>query len=392
MFTSPYPISGPDIGQRDHLPSPGHSPQVHRRLLKDDGRGVGEPLLEEGSGLWVRGRHLVLLDKAQTAATGHRLQAEKEVLAPQVVLAPGGGAPYHLGVAPRKQVRGVGPPARTPANRGAFSWSQGDPLRPPLTRPGEAISSSHPLSTAAMSPRLAQSHRAAPDQVSALPPPLEAGSLGRTLPPPPVPTLGPAPPRPLSLIPALRPWVSGRISPAPSELGPAPSLAPPRPGQATPLRLSPAPAAPEPRPLPAVLGAPPGAASLRTPAHTGPLGPDEAAAALGAPVRCRGGFWQPELPGDLGFEGEEGRRRRQREKGEGETLLCPHSARPIPCLQDLFSAFTITYLQETTLAANQPRASASRLKWTPNTGAGLPWEPGAGGCVGGVGMLARTQG
>ncbi|CAK7293605.1 Lysosomal alpha-mannosidase [Vulpes lagopus] len=80
---------------------------VHRRLLKDDGRGVGEPLLEEGSGLWVRGRHLVLLDKAQTAATGHRLQAEKEVLAPQVVLAPGGGAPYHLGVAPRKQFSGL---------------------------------------------------------------------------------------------------------------------------------------------------------------------------------------------------------------------------------------------------------------------------------------------
>uniref|UniRef100_A0A452TP42 Alpha-mannosidase n=1 Tax=Ursus maritimus TaxID=29073 RepID=A0A452TP42_URSMA len=85
---------------------------VHRRLLKDDGRGVGEPLLEEGSGVWVRGRHLVLLDKAQTAATGHRLQAEKELLAPQVVLAPGGGAPYHPGVTPRKQVSGVGPPDR----------------------------------------------------------------------------------------------------------------------------------------------------------------------------------------------------------------------------------------------------------------------------------------
>ncbi|EPY83529.1 Lysosomal alpha-mannosidase precursor isoform 2-like protein [Camelus ferus] len=62
---------------------------VHRRLLKDDARGVGEPLLEAGSGLWVRGRHLVLLDKAQSAAAGHRLQAEKEVLAPQVVLARG---------------------------------------------------------------------------------------------------------------------------------------------------------------------------------------------------------------------------------------------------------------------------------------------------------------
>ncbi|KAK2502693.1 hypothetical protein MC885_007056 [Smutsia gigantea] len=80
---------------------------VHRRLLKDDGRGVGEPLREDSSGLWVRGRHLVLLDRARTAAAGHRLQAEKEVLAPQVVLAPGGGAPYRLEVAPRKQFSGL---------------------------------------------------------------------------------------------------------------------------------------------------------------------------------------------------------------------------------------------------------------------------------------------
>lgn len=89
---------------------------MHRRLLKDDGRGVGEPLLEGGLGLWVRGRHLVLLDKVSAAATRHRLQAEKELLAPQLVLAPGGGAPYHLGVAPLKQVRGLGPPGRTPRN------------------------------------------------------------------------------------------------------------------------------------------------------------------------------------------------------------------------------------------------------------------------------------
>ena len=60
----------------------------------------------------MRGRHLVLLDKARTAAAGHRLQAEKELLAPQVVLARGGGAPYHLGVAPRTQVRGGGPAER----------------------------------------------------------------------------------------------------------------------------------------------------------------------------------------------------------------------------------------------------------------------------------------
>ncbi|XP_036278768.1 lysosomal alpha-mannosidase isoform X2 [Pipistrellus kuhlii] len=82
---------------------------VHRRLLRDDNRGVGEPLLEsENTGLWVRGRHLVLLDKARTAAVGHRLQAEKELLAPQLVLASGGGGtPYHLAVSPRKQFSGL---------------------------------------------------------------------------------------------------------------------------------------------------------------------------------------------------------------------------------------------------------------------------------------------
>lgn len=50
----------------------------------------------------------MLLDKARTAAVGHRLQAEKELLAPQLVLARGSGTPYHLEVAPRKQVRGGG--------------------------------------------------------------------------------------------------------------------------------------------------------------------------------------------------------------------------------------------------------------------------------------------
>nr|XP_020767608.1 lysosomal alpha-mannosidase [Odocoileus virginianus texanus] len=81
---------------------------VHRRLLRDDARGVGEPLTKEGSGLWVRGRHLVLLDKTGIAAARHRLQAEMEVLAPQVVLARGGGARYRLEVAPRTQVRSLG--------------------------------------------------------------------------------------------------------------------------------------------------------------------------------------------------------------------------------------------------------------------------------------------
>ncbi|XP_053440988.1 lysosomal alpha-mannosidase isoform X2 [Nycticebus coucang] len=80
---------------------------VHRRLVNDDRRGVGEPLMELGSGAWVRGHHLVLLDTFQAAAAGHRLLAEKVVLAPQVVLAPGGGVPYNLGAAPRLQYSGL---------------------------------------------------------------------------------------------------------------------------------------------------------------------------------------------------------------------------------------------------------------------------------------------
>ncbi|XP_040842159.1 lysosomal alpha-mannosidase-like [Ochotona curzoniae] len=80
---------------------------VHRKLLRDDFRGVGEALLEQGSGLVVRGRHLVLLDAVDQAAAGHRLLAEKEVLAPQVFLAPGGGAPYFQGAPRRTQFSGL---------------------------------------------------------------------------------------------------------------------------------------------------------------------------------------------------------------------------------------------------------------------------------------------
>uniref|UniRef100_G3U4S0 Lysosomal alpha-mannosidase n=1 Tax=Loxodonta africana TaxID=9785 RepID=G3U4S0_LOXAF len=84
---------------------------VHRRLWSVDGCGVGEQLLEPGKdlkGLQVRGRHLVLLDTTQAAAVGHRLLAEKEVLAPQVVFAHGGGAPWtHPGNRRRTQFSGL---------------------------------------------------------------------------------------------------------------------------------------------------------------------------------------------------------------------------------------------------------------------------------------------
>ncbi|XP_047387943.1 lysosomal alpha-mannosidase isoform X1 [Sciurus carolinensis] len=80
---------------------------VHRKLLKDDDRGVGEPLLEKGSGEVVRGRHLVLLDRVDSAAAEHRLLAEREVLAPQVVLAPADGARYRPRATPIKQFSGL---------------------------------------------------------------------------------------------------------------------------------------------------------------------------------------------------------------------------------------------------------------------------------------------
>ncbi|NXX60469.1 MA2B1 mannosidase, partial [Scopus umbretta] len=70
---------------------------VHRRLLYDDNRGVGEPLVElgaDGRGLVVRGRHLVLLDTVESAADRHRLLAQELFMAPYAVLAPGGGPSY----------------------------------------------------------------------------------------------------------------------------------------------------------------------------------------------------------------------------------------------------------------------------------------------------------
>ncbi|KAM9251613.1 lysosomal alpha-mannosidase [Cariama cristata] len=73
---------------------------VHRRLLYDDNRGVGEPLVElaaDKRGLVVRGRHLVLLDTVESAADQHRLLAQELFMAPYVVLAPGGGPSYRRG-------------------------------------------------------------------------------------------------------------------------------------------------------------------------------------------------------------------------------------------------------------------------------------------------------
>ncbi|XP_036044539.1 lysosomal alpha-mannosidase isoform X3 [Onychomys torridus] len=80
---------------------------VHRRLLADDERGLAEPLLDSGTGKIVRGRHLVLLSSVSDAAERHRLLVEKEVLAPQLVLAQGVGSPYYSWAAPRMQFSGL---------------------------------------------------------------------------------------------------------------------------------------------------------------------------------------------------------------------------------------------------------------------------------------------
>ncbi|XP_041033071.1 lysosomal alpha-mannosidase isoform X1 [Carcharodon carcharias] len=70
---------------------------VHRRLLYDDNRGVGEALSEpgyDGNGLIVRGKHLVFLDTVDASAELHRLQAQAEYMAPWTIMAEGTGAPY----------------------------------------------------------------------------------------------------------------------------------------------------------------------------------------------------------------------------------------------------------------------------------------------------------
>ncbi|XP_029440965.1 lysosomal alpha-mannosidase [Rhinatrema bivittatum] len=79
---------------------------LHRRLLFDDHRGVAEPLLEsgdDGEGLVVRGKHLLFLENTESSADLHRLQAQQEFMAIQMVLAPGGGEPCKKRTPPRKE-------------------------------------------------------------------------------------------------------------------------------------------------------------------------------------------------------------------------------------------------------------------------------------------------
>lgn len=67
---------------------------------------------------------------------------------------------------------------------------------------------------------------------------------------------------------------------------------------------------------------------------------------------------------------------RDRRRETGKNWVCI-SAASIYSLQNLFRAFTITQLQETTLAANQPLSKASRLKWMTDTGEDLAGRAGS---------------
>ena len=62
---------------------------MHRRLVTDDGRGVGEPLLEPGQfnkGLIARGKHLLLVDSIENSARLHRQLGEELMLPANILL------------------------------------------------------------------------------------------------------------------------------------------------------------------------------------------------------------------------------------------------------------------------------------------------------------------
>ncbi|XP_053573804.1 lysosomal alpha-mannosidase [Bombina bombina] len=90
---------------------------VHRRLLYDDYRGVGEALLEPGEygqGIVVRGRHILLLDNPRDSADMHRPLALHEYMSPHIILSPSDSVPYYSGLDSQKQFSALG--AELPQN------------------------------------------------------------------------------------------------------------------------------------------------------------------------------------------------------------------------------------------------------------------------------------
>jgi lysosomal alpha-mannosidase len=57
---------------------------IHRRLLYDDGFGVGEALNETayGQGLVVRGRHVLVLQPPESSALIHRTTSQQLYMSP----------------------------------------------------------------------------------------------------------------------------------------------------------------------------------------------------------------------------------------------------------------------------------------------------------------------
>ena len=73
-----------------------HYMQVHRRMLHDDHRGVGEPLNEpgvDGKGLIIRGRHLILVDNVANSTIYHRMLGELLMMKPYPLFVSDSGDP-----------------------------------------------------------------------------------------------------------------------------------------------------------------------------------------------------------------------------------------------------------------------------------------------------------
>ena len=59
--------------------------QLHRRILGEDGKGVGEALNETGQfgdGLITRGKHYLIFDSVTTSAKQHRILASNIYMSP----------------------------------------------------------------------------------------------------------------------------------------------------------------------------------------------------------------------------------------------------------------------------------------------------------------------
>lgn len=89
--------------------------------------------------------------------------------------------------------------------------------------------------------------------------------------------------------------------------------------------------------------------------------------------RGEGGLFNLSQPVTLDLQVSRGE---DQQKGRGKWERIPLN--PISSLvsQDLFSAFTINHLEETTLSADQLLSKATRLQWRTSTGGGTGWGGG----------------